>query len=145
MSKLDVTDAYNCGSVKPAQVGTFAYRIPSAPVDDGTIICIDPVLLMGWVDSPKCFCAFLETLTGVANTLVYTDLPVPSYGAISKILATGPGPPHIPESLTNINCYMDDVISAVQGVQISNTESLMAQSVPSIGSSHNYLGISMTW
>ena len=145
MSKLDVTDAYNCGTVKPAQVGTFAYRIPSAPGDDDTIICINPVLLMGWVDFPKFFCAFLETLTGVANTLGDIDLTVPSYGAISDIPATVPGPPHTPESLTNIDCYMDDVISAVQGVHISNTESLMAQSVPSSGSTHHYLGISKTW
>ena len=44
-----------------------------------------------------------------------TDLPVPSYGAIFKILATGPPPPHTDESLTHICCYMDDVISEVQG------------------------------
>ena len=42
-----------------------------------------------------------------ANTLVDTELPVLSYGAISKI----PSPPHTHtnESLTHINCYMDDV------------------------------------
>ena len=96
-------------------MGAFAYIISSAPGDEGTIICIDLVLPMGWVDSPKFFCAFLETLADVANTLVDTDLPVPSYGAIYKIPATGPGPPHTPESLTNIDCYKDDVISAVQG------------------------------
>ena len=71
---------------------------------------------MEWVDSPKFFCTFSETLTGVANALVNTDLPVLSYGAISKIPDTGTGPPYTPESLTHIYCYMDDVISAVQGV-----------------------------
>ena len=96
VSKLDVTDAYHRGAIKPAQVGAFAYVIPSAPEDEGKIICIDLVLPMGWV-----------------NALVNTDLPVPSYGAISEIPETGPGPPHTPESLTNIDCYMDDVISAV--------------------------------
>ena len=30
VSKLDVTDAYHSGTVKPAQVGAFAYVIPSA-------------------------------------------------------------------------------------------------------------------
>ena len=70
---------------------------------------------MGWVDSPKFFCAFSETLTDVANALVDTYLPVPSYSAISEIPETRPGPPHTPESLTHIGCYMDDVISAVQG------------------------------
>ena len=70
---------------------------------------------MGWVDSPKFFCAFSETLTDVANALVNSDLPVPSYVAISEIPSTGPGPPHTPESLTHIDCYMDEVISLVQG------------------------------
>ena len=57
---------------------------------------------MGWVDSPKFFCAFLKTLIDVENALVDTDLPVPSYGAIFEIPATGPGPPHTLESLTHI-------------------------------------------
>ena len=39
------------------------------------------------------------------------DVP---YGEISEITATGTGTPHTPESLTHINCYMDDVILAVQ-------------------------------
>ena len=115
MLKLDVTDAYHRGTVKPAQVGAFAYVIPSAPGDEGIFICIDLVLPMGWVDSPKFFCAFSQTLTDVANALVESELPVPVYGAISKIPSTGPGPPHTPESLTHIDCYMDDVISVVQG------------------------------
>ena len=96
VSKLDVTYTYHRGTVKPSQVGTFPYVIPSAPAYKGHIICINLVLPMGWVDSPNFFCAFSETLTDVANVLVNTDLPVPSYGAISKILATGPGPPHTP-------------------------------------------------
>ena len=114
VSKLDVTDAYHRDTIKPSQVGAFSYVIPSEPGDEGTIICIDLVFLMGSVDSPKFFCAFSETLTDVANALVNTDLPVPSYGAISDIPATGPGPPHTPESLTHIDFYMDDVISVVQ-------------------------------
>ena len=113
VSKLDVTDAYHRGTFNPAQVGVFAYVIPSAPGYEGIIICIDLVLPMGWVDSPKFFCAFLEMLMDVANDLVNTDLPVPSYGAISKIPATGPTPPHTPESLTHLDCYRDAVISVV--------------------------------
>ena len=58
MSKLDVTDVYHRGTVKPVQVGSFAYVIPLAPGYEGRIICIDLVLLMGRVDSPKFFCAF---------------------------------------------------------------------------------------
>ena len=56
------------------------------------MICIDLVLPMGWVDSPKFFCAFSETLIDLANTLVNVDHPVMSYGAISEIPATGPVP-----------------------------------------------------
>ena len=52
----------------------------------------------------------------MANALVDKNFPVPSYGAISEIPATGLVPPHTPESLTHIDCYMDDVISVVQGV-----------------------------
>ena len=70
---------------------------------------------MVWVDSPKFFFALLETLTDVANTLVEADLPVPSYGAIYALPATEQGPPYTLESLSHIYCYMDDIISAVQG------------------------------
>ena len=58
VSKLDVTYAYHRGTVNPAQVGAFVYVNPSAPGDEGIIICIDLFLLMGWVDPPKFFCAF---------------------------------------------------------------------------------------
>ena len=96
-------------------MGAFFYFAPSVPDDDVIIICIDLVLPMGLVESIKCFCTFLETLTNMANALVYTDFPVPAYGAISTLLATEPGPPPILDSLTHIDCYMNDVISAVQG------------------------------
>ena len=59
VSKLDVTDAYQYGTVKPEQVGAFAFVIPSALGYEGKIICINLVLPMGWVESPKIFCMFL--------------------------------------------------------------------------------------
>ena len=49
------------------------------------------------------------------NTLVNTYLPVLSYSTIYNIPTTRPGPPHTPESLTHIDCYMNEVISVVQG------------------------------
>ena len=58
VSKLDVTDAYHRGTLKPSQVGAFAYVIKSVPEDDVILICTDLVLPMGWVESPKFFCAF---------------------------------------------------------------------------------------
>ena len=63
----------------------------------------------------KIFYVFSETLIYVANTPVYMDILVLSYSTISKIPTTGPGPPNTPESLTHIDCYIYDFISAVQG------------------------------
>ena len=62
MSKLDVTDAYHRGTLQLYQVGASAYAVPSAPEDNGVIICIYLVFLMRWVDSPEFFCAFSKTL-----------------------------------------------------------------------------------
>ena len=115
VSTLNVTDAYHCSTLQPHQVGAFAYVLPSVPKDDVIIIYIDLVLLMVWVDSPKFFFAFLETLTDVVNALVDADLPVPYYGAISALPATEQGPPYTLESLTHIDCYMDDIIYTAQG------------------------------
>ena len=71
------------------------------------------VLPMGWVDSPKCFCAFSETLMDAENALVQTLLPIPGYWAITKIRETGTGPLQTLDSLTHIDCYMDDAITEV--------------------------------
>ena len=76
-------------------MGVFAYVVPLDPEDYCIIICIDLVLPMGWVDSPKFFCAFSETLTDLANTPVDTELPIPDYGDIAKIPTPPSPPPHI--------------------------------------------------
>ena len=91
-----MTDAYHRGTLQPSHVGVFSYVVPLVPDNDVVIICIDLVLPMGWVDSPKFFCAFSETLTDVANALVNAELLVPAYGDISVLPATDPGPPHNP-------------------------------------------------
>ena len=51
----------------------------------------------------------------MVNDLVHTSLPVPAYSAILAIPETGPGPPHIIDSLTHIDCYISDVITVVHG------------------------------
>ena len=56
VSNLDVTDAYHRGTFRPAQVGSYAYIFPASIKENCLIICIDLVLPMGWVDSPKYFC-----------------------------------------------------------------------------------------
>ena len=41
VSKLGVTDAYHCSTLKPSQVGAFAYVVPLVPDDNVILICID--------------------------------------------------------------------------------------------------------
>ena len=69
---------------------------------------------MGWVESPNFFCDLSDMLKDAANAIVDTFLPVPRYSAITKIPKTGPVPPHTLESLTYIDCYVDDIFTAVQ-------------------------------
>ena len=59
-------------------------------------------------------------------------LPVPAYDVVSTITETGPGPPHTMDSLTHINCYMDDVITdrpTTRGLQRHGPGTEMAFSV----------------
>ena len=112
---MDVIDTYHSGTLWPSQVRAFVYIIPSVADNDCIIICIDLVLPMVWVDSPKFFCAFSKTLAYMVNALEHTSLPSPGYGAIVKIPRTGPGPPHTLDSLTHKDNYMDDMITLLQG------------------------------
>ena len=57
VSKMDVTDAYHRGTLRPVQVGAFDYVVPASSEDNGVIICINLVLPMGWVDPPNHFYA----------------------------------------------------------------------------------------
>ena len=47
VSKIDVTDAYHCGTLWSSQVGDFAYVIPLEADNNCIIICVDLVLTMG--------------------------------------------------------------------------------------------------
>ena len=74
VSKLDVTDAYHHGTLRPDQVGAFAYVVPTVAKDYCVIIWMDLMLPMVWVDLPKYFCAISETLTDVADALVHKSI-----------------------------------------------------------------------
>ena len=50
---MDVTEAYHCVMLRPSGVGDFAYITPPAADDDFIIICINLILLVVWVESPK--------------------------------------------------------------------------------------------
>ena len=115
VSNMDVMDAYHRGTLRSFQVRAFACVIPLVANNDCIIICINILLPMGWVDSPKFFCAFSETLTDVVNALLHTSLMEPGYGAITKIPETGMGLPHTLDSLTTVYWYIYDVITGVQG------------------------------
>ena len=50
------------------------------------------------------------------NALMDTELSILAYGSISKIPSTVLAPPpHTHQILSHIDCFMDDVISVVQG------------------------------
>ena len=68
--KLDVTYNYHQGNLCPSQVGALAYVIALVAEDNYVIICIEIVLPMVWVDSPKLFCAFTEMLKYMAISLL---------------------------------------------------------------------------
>ena len=96
-------------------MGAFAYAIPSVLYKYCIIMCVNLVLTMVWVDSPKFFCAFSKTLRYFANNILDTELPAPSYGYIAKIPSNGPDPlPQTCKTLAHIGCFMDNVISAVK-------------------------------
>ena len=73
---------FHRGTLRLYQVGVFVFIDPLSPEENGIIVCIYIVLTMGWVDLPKFFCAFLETLMDLVNALVDKELPIPAYGAI---------------------------------------------------------------
>ena len=66
---------------------------------------------MVWVEFPKFFCASLNTIMYVYNSIIDTFLLVPWYGSISNIPNTGPGLPHTPDNLTHLYFYMYDYIT----------------------------------
>ena len=81
----------------------------------------------------------------VSSDLVRTLLPVPEYRTMVNIPETGMVPPHTLDSLTHIDCYMDDVITAVQGVPEQQRQVFMALFGTLIVSSHPLPTKRSTW
>ena len=101
------------GTLFLSHVIIFLYIIPLVAEDKVFIVCINLVLPMGWVESPKFFCALLEMLTGVFNYIIYMLIILPRNRAISEIPNTRSGMSHILYSLTNIYFYLDYFIILV--------------------------------
>ena len=57
ISNLDIMDAYYRVTLSPYDIDNFTYVVPYVPEDNGIIFCINLVLSMRWVDTPKFFCA----------------------------------------------------------------------------------------
>ena len=76
VSKWDISDAFHRCHLRPKYVGTFSYVVPPTPSDPDPLICIDIVLLMGWVNSLDLFCSTSDTVTGIRNvSFPNTDTP----------------------------------------------------------------------
>ena len=70
------------------------------------------------------------------NSLMDTEITGPAYGAIAKILSTGPGPhTHARASPRLVVVWMTSSLR-FRAIQNANTESLMAHFVNSSVSSH---------
>ena len=57
LSKWYISDAFHRCLLRQADIGALAYMVPPLPTDIPTLLCIDSVLPMGWVNSPDILCA----------------------------------------------------------------------------------------
>ena len=67
ISKWDISYAFHRYLLRPADIGAFTYVVPPPPTETSTLLCIDLVLPMGWVNSTDIFCAASQTVADVAN------------------------------------------------------------------------------
>jgi hypothetical protein len=124
-AKLDLADGYYRIPLSPSAALRLAVVIPT-DVPHLPLVAIPLTLPMGWSQSPPYFCAFMETVTDMANTAVAAHLPVPqhpSYPATQALPvptanAFTPdaiilGPPHLPP-LAYHDVYIDDFLTNVQ-------------------------------
>ena len=73
------------------------------------------MLPVRWVDAPKFFCDFSETLVYLANNIVNMLIQVPWYGAIPKNPNTETVPTQTLERINHIDYYMDAVTKSLKG------------------------------
>ena len=67
LSKWDVSDDFHQCLLRPGDIGAFTYIVPPLPTEISTLLCIELVLPIGWVNSPDMFCTASETVSDVAN------------------------------------------------------------------------------
>ena len=93
LSKWDISDAFQCCVLRPADVVAFSYVVPTFPSDTAIYVCVDLFLPMGWLSPPTFFCAASETAADHANTYLADHcLPTPEYGPTLRTYSTAAPP-----------------------------------------------------
>ena len=67
LSKWYISDAFNRCNLRPTNIGNFTYDVPPLLADLTVLICINLVILMGWVNSLALFLSTLDTVAYNAN------------------------------------------------------------------------------
>ena len=69
MMKVDIADGFYCMGLAPEDVPSLGVCLPPGP-DGRTLVASPLVLPMVWVESPPQFCAVMETVVDLANTVL---------------------------------------------------------------------------
>ena len=109
ISKWDISDAFHRCLLRPADIGAFTYIVPPLPSDISTLLCIDFVLPMGWVNSTYMFYVASETGVGVDNGyLLDPTLAFEIYPPTSGTYSLAALPTSSAARLHYVDVYMDD-------------------------------------
>ena len=116
LSKWDIFDAFYRCLLRPGEIGAFTYVVPPLPTEISTLLCIDLVIPMGWVNSPDTFCMASETIADVANGYLIDPtssltIYLPTAGTYSLALSLTA----FASRLQYVDVYMDELTCATQG------------------------------
>ena len=109
ISKWYISDAFHQCLLRPADISDFTYIVPPLPTDTSTLMCIDLVLPMGWVNSPYIFFLASETVADVANCyLLYPTSAFEIYLSTAGTYSLAPSPTSSTVNLQYVGVYMDN-------------------------------------
>ena len=117
ISKWDIYDAFHRCLLRPADIGAFTYVVPPPPPTDiSTLLCIDLVLPMGWVNYPDMFCAALETVAGIDNGyLLNPTLAFEIYPAIAGTYSLATSLTSSTARIQYVDVYIDNLNYTTEG------------------------------
>ena len=106
VSKHGISDTfYRCHLTE--DVGAFSYVLYPTPSDPATMLCIDLVLPMEWVNSPGMFYSTSETVTCIVITsFTSADNPGKTYAPTNRLYNTSPEATSGPSRLQYVYIYM---------------------------------------